>query len=247
MLVKMKETLENLAKNGFDARFAEDINAAKRIVMGLIPNHATVGVADSSTARQIGILEELDKKRIRILNPFSKELTTDSTMEAVRDDMLRQVFLCDILITGSNALTRDGKLVNVDAVGNRVASMIFGPKRVFILLGKNKIVKNVDEGLYRIKNIIAPFHARTKKIVTPCAQIGKCVSCKAARRICNVTTIMESKPWKTEMVVILVNEDLGLSWDQTWSKKRIDRIKRNYKNVTWVFGHRKRSRRAALV
>ena len=79
----------------------------------------------------------------------------------VRDNISRQIFSCDIHVAGTNAVTIDGKLVNIDAVGNRVGSMFFGPKRVFIVVGKNKIVKNIDEALYRIKNLIAPFHALT--------------------------------------------------------------------------------------
>jgi len=153
----------------------------------------------------------------------------------VRDNISRQIFSCDVLVCGTNAVTRDGKLVNIDAVGNGVASMIFGPRKVFIIAGKNKIVKNVDEALYRIKNVIAPFHARTKRFTTPCAQTGKCSDCSAPKRICSIVSIIEKRPWRTEISVILVNEDLGLSWDETWPKDRIRRIKSNYEKVTWVF------------
>jgi len=157
----------------------------------------------------------------------------------VRDNISRRIFSCDVLVTGTNAVTRDGKLVNIDAVGNRVASMTFGPRRVFVIAGKNKIVKNVDEALYRIKNLIAPFHARTKEFATPCAQTGKCSDCNAARRICNITSILEKRPWRTDMTIVLVDEDLGLSWDEAWSSERIDKIKSGYESVTWVFASAK--------
>jgi hypothetical protein len=232
---ELKETLKNLLRNNFDAKFAENSEGAKDIILGSISKGKTVGIADSATIRQLGIIEELEKKGIRVLNPFSKKLTTQKEKTAVRDNISRQIFSSDFLIGGANAVTKDGKLVNVDAVGNRVASMIFGPKKVFIVVGKNKIVKNVDEALYRIKNLIAPFHARTKGFATPCAKTGKCIDCSAPKRICNVTSIVEKRPWRTEATVILVNEDLGLSWDETWSKQRVLKIKSNYKEVTWAF------------
>jgi L-lactate utilization protein LutB len=236
---QIEETLRDLRANNFDAKFAENTDAAKRIILGLISNGETVGVGDSATVRQLGIVEELEKKGIKVLNPFSKELTTDQTKTNVRDGISRQIFSCDVLVSGTNAVTMDGELLNIDAVGNRVASMIFGPRKVIIVAGKNKIVKNVDEALYRIKNLVAPFHARTKGFATPCAQTGECSDCNAPERICSVTSIMEKKPWRTEVSVVLVNEDLGLSWDETWSENRIRRIKSNYERVTWVFASAK--------
>lgn len=235
MDAQTEEALKNLLANNFHAKFAENNNAVKKIVADSISKEAIVGVGDSATTRQIGIIEELEKKGVKVLNPFSRELTTDPTKTMVRDNISRQIFSCDVLVSGTNAVTRDGKLVNVDAVGNRVASMIFGPRKVFIIAGTNKIVKDVDEALYRIKNLIAPFHARTKGFATSCAQTRKCSDCSAPKRICSVTSIIEKRPWRTEISVILVDEDLGLSWDETWPEDRIRRIKSNYEKVTWVF------------
>jgi len=235
MDAQIEETLKNLGANNFDAKFAEDSSAVKEIILKSISKDLVVGIGDSATVRQTGIVEELEKRGIRVLNPFTRELTKDPTKTVVRDNISRQIFSCDVLVAGTNAVTSDGKLVNIDAVGNRVASMIFGPRKVFIVIGKNKIVKDVDEALYRIKNLIAPFHAKTKEFATPCAKTGKCSDCSAPKRICSVTTIMEKRPWRTEMTLILVNEDLGLSWDETWQRERINKIKANYEKVTWVF------------
>jgi hypothetical protein len=236
---QIEVALRNLLANSFDARFAENSDAVKKIVSGILSKNTIVGIGDSATVRQTGILEELEKEGIKVLNPFSRELTTDPAKTALRDNISRQIFSCDVFVCGTNAVTRDGKLVNIDAVGNRVASMIFGPRKVFIIAGKNKIVKDVDEALYRIKNQIAPFHARTKRFATPCAQTGKCSDCSAPKRICSVTSIIEKRPWRTEISVILVDEDLGLSWDETWPKDRILKIKSNYERVTWVFASAK--------
>jgi len=236
---EIEQTLKSLRTNGFDAKFAESGIEAKGIILSSIREDAVVGAGDSATLRQIGVIEELERKGVKVLNAFTRELTMDSTKTAVRDDISRQVFSCDVLLVGTNALTIDGKLVNIDAVGNRVASMIFGPRKVFIVVGRNKIVKNVEEALHRIKNVIAPFHAKTKQFTTPCAQTGKCSDCSSPKRICSVTTIMEKRPWRTDISVILVNEDLGLGWNEAWSKERVKRIKSNYERVTWVFASAK--------
>ena len=239
MIAEVEKTLSNLRANNFDAKFAQSGTAAKEIILNSIPDDALVGVADSAAIRQIGVLEALRRKGIRVLDPFSRELTTDPAKTAVRDNISRQLFSCDVLLVGTNAVTMDGKLVNIDGVGNRVAAMIFGPRKVFIVVGRNKIVKDVDEALYRIKNVIAPVHAKTKQFATPCAQTGKCSNCSAPKRICNVVTIMEKRPWRTDISVVLINEDLGLGWGQAWQQKRIQQIRSNYERVTWVFASAK--------
>jgi hypothetical protein len=224
-----------LEASNFVAHVVQSRAAATETILRLIPIDATVGIGDSATIRQIGILERLAKRGTKLLNPFSRELTTDPSKRDVRHELSRAVFTTDVLITGTNAVTLDGKLVNVDAVGNRVAAMVFGPKQVIIVVGRNKIVRDVDAALHRIKNIIAPYHARTKDFATPCARTGRCSDCDSLDRLCNVTTILEKRPWRTTMTIILVDEDLGLGWDETWSPKRLSKIKSNYEGVTWVF------------
>ena len=108
----MEETLKNLLANNFEAKLAEDRDAVKQIVLGSILKDAIIGVGDSATVRQLEIIEEFEKKGIRVLNPFSKELTTDPAKTMVRDNISRQIFSCDVLVSGTNAVTRDGKLVN---------------------------------------------------------------------------------------------------------------------------------------
>ena len=112
MEAQMDEALRNLLTNNFDARFAENSDTAKKIVSGSISKNTIVGIGDSATVRQIGIIEELEKKGVRVLNPFSRELTTDPAKTALRDNISRQIFSCDVFVCGTNAVTRDGKLVN---------------------------------------------------------------------------------------------------------------------------------------
>jgi len=213
--MQIERALKNLRGNNFTVHFAESSGVAREAILNMISEDAVVGVGDSATIRQIGILRVLEKRGTRILNPFSRKLTIDPSKRETRNRISKEIFICDVLITGTNAITTDGKLVNIDAVGNRVAAMIFGPKKVIIVVGRNKIVKDVKTALRRIKNVTAPYHAKTKDFGTPCAQTGKCSDCSSNRRICNVTTIMEKRPWRTDITIILIDEDLGLSWDES--------------------------------
>ena len=177
MRVKMRRALNSLMTNNFVVHFAESSQAACETILDLVPKDAVVGIGDSATVRQIGILDRLENVGVNILNPFSRELTTDPGKREMRYRMSREIFTSDVLITGTNAVTVDGKIINSDAVGNRVSAMIFGPKQVIIIAGRNKIVKDAKEGFHRIRNVIAPYHARTKDFGTPCVQTGKCSNC----------------------------------------------------------------------
>jgi hypothetical protein len=232
-------TLKSIKANHFDARFTQTAAEAKRMMLEMIPLTADVGVGDSTTLRQIGILEELTRRGTKVINPFTQELTQDMAKTPATHRLFlqtaRRTFGTDVFLTSSNALTEDGKIVSIDRSGNRIAGMIFGAQRVILPIGRNKIVKDVDEAMYRIKNVIAPVHARRRERKTPCAVTGKCNDCDSPDRLCNVTVIVEKKPLHTDLSIILINEDLGLGWNPTWDKKRINEIRSNYYQNTWVF------------
>ena len=143
-----------------------------------------------------------------------------------------------MFLASTNAVTLDGKLVNIDGGGLRVTGMVFGPLLSIVVAGRNKIVRDVDEALWRIKNVIAPVHTKTIGWDCPGSDIGKCVEpenfCPPERRICNIIMIVESKPavQELEMAVILVDEDLGLGWDPAWPQERKDKILSEYKKFT---------------
>jgi hypothetical protein len=115
----------------------------------------------------------------------------------------------DVLLTSTNAITETGQLVNIDHAGQRVAAMIFGPKKVIIIAGINKIVRDVDEALKRVKNVAAPMNAKRLNMNVPCAVTGTCTDCDSQDRMCNVTTIIERKPVHTRVIVMLLREELG--------------------------------------
>ena len=230
--------LQSLKKNRFDALYAKTREEARKIMLEMIPATASVGVGDSVTLRQIGILEELAQRGNSVMNPFIREfvelMRIDKTRRTRFLETCRKAMHCDVFITGSNALTQDGKLVSIDYAGNRVAGMIYGAPRIMITVGRNKIVKDVDEAVSRIKNVIAPAHAQCKKMQTPCATTGECSDCQSPHRICNITVILEKKPGHADFTVILIDEDLGLGWHPDWDEKRINKIRSNYYDNTFV-------------
>jgi hypothetical protein len=112
-------------------------------------------------------------------------------------------------VAGSNAITEDGKIVNIDGLGNRLAAFCFGPEKVIIVAGRNKIVKDVAAAIERVKNVAAPMNARRFGAATPCAKTDKCSDCDSPERICNLTLIIEKQRQPGRLTVILVNQELG--------------------------------------
>jgi hypothetical protein len=222
--------------------FAESPKEAAEKALGLIPRHVTVGLGDSSTVRTIGLLKRLEEKNIRVLNPFKLQDPNIDPEEAYEytERTSRDATLCDVFLTGTNAITQDGRLVNVDAVGNRVAGMFWGHPVTIIIVGKNKIVTDLDEAFDRIRNTIAPNHSFLKsadlggkKPKMPCSTTGQCDDCRSVDRACNIFTIIENKPLRTNINVVIVKEDLGLGWDPSWPEDRIKRIIDNHKKYVW--------------
>ena len=221
----VESVVKSLKANRFEpVEFVEEADTAAKLVLDMIPLEATVGVAGSTSVRQIGLVAQLKRRGTTVIDIVEPS-------ELPHEELLRRSLHSDILLTSSNAVTLDGKLVNIDAIGNRVAGMIFGPKRVILVVGMNKVVRDVDEAIDRIKNVIAPYHAMTKVAKTPCAVNGHCTDCKSPDRICNVTTIIEKKPWSTDIAIVLVGKDLGLGWDPGWPKERKERIASVYREI----------------
>ena len=204
------QTLRAFKKNKINAVFVKSRREALQKVLDNIPTGAVVGAGDSMTLKEIGIFEELTRRSFTVYWPFDEAVPREE-----RRNIARKALLSDIFLSSSNAITMDGKIVNVDATGNRVAGMVFGPKKSIIVVGANKIVKNLDEAFERIRNIAAPLNAkRIRKErgweLLPCAEVGRCVDCNAENRICNIITIIEKKPRAIDMTVIIVGEKLGL-------------------------------------
>ena len=229
MVVAINKDVESVVKslkaNRFEpVEFVEETDTAAKLVLDMIPLEATVGVAGSTSVRQIGLVAQLKRRGTTVIDIVEPS-------ELPHDELMRRSLRSDILLTSSNAVTLDGKLVNIDGRGNRVAGMIFGPKKVILVIGINKIVHDVDEAIDRIKNTIAPYHAMSLGRKPPCVVNGHCTDCKSPDRICNVTTIIEKKPSSTDMAIVLVGEDLGLGWKPSWPEERKERIKSVYQET----------------
>ncbi|MBA3030519.1 MAG: lactate utilization protein [Desulfobacteraceae bacterium] len=207
----LQETVvKALKSNRFDpVLYVETAEEAGKKALEMIPEDAKVGMGGSTSLMQTGLLEVLRKRG---------NMTMDKP---------------DIYLTSSNAITLDGKLVNTDMTGNRVSSMIFGPKQVIVIAGMNKVVKDLHAAMDRIKNVITPHMAKSSGVRTPCATEGKCSDCKSPMRLCSVTTIIEAKPRVTQLSIILTGEDMGLSWDPEWDRERIEKIQSVF-NEKWA-------------
>ena len=194
-----------LQRNGFDILFVPDATSALKAVLDLIPPGATVGVGGSVTLNQIGLFDAVREKGATLINPFAKGISLEE-----RDELRRKIFSSDFFLCSTNAITEQGQLYNVDATGNRVAPMFFGPKKVIIVCGINKIVKDMDEARNRIWNVAAPTNAKRLARKTPCTETGVCSDCSSPERICNISVEILKRPIGSDILVILVGESLGL-------------------------------------
>jgi L-lactate utilization protein LutB len=204
-LADLKNALE---ANNFEVFVANNTNEAKNIVLEkIIPKTAAKSVSwgGSLTFIATKLYDALKKSSdLKVLDTFDKNLSPEESLER-----RRQSLLVDLFITGSNAVTETGQLVNLDMFGNRVAAITFGPKNVVILLGRNKIVPDLDVAMFRIKNYAAPVNAIRLDKKTPCVKTSYCEECKSHDRICNTWTITEKSFPKGRVKVILINDDLG--------------------------------------
>ncbi len=216
-----KRAILAFAKRNIRAQFAKTREEALASILELIPEKASIGIGDSITMEEIGVLARLEERGgHEIFNPFRfLEDRRFADSPEVRIQKMRQALLADVFLAGSNAVTLDGKIVNIDARGNRVAGILFGPKKVILAVGANKIMPDVDQAIRRIKNVAAPrnaerhfmeFHMEKE---LPCAQAGICVDCSSPYRICCYVSIIEWQRgiYESDRIhLFIVGEELGL-------------------------------------
>ena len=205
---RLTDVKKALGANNFEVFLADNAAAASKIVQEkILPKTAAKSVSwgGSLTFVATGLYDAMkENPRMEILDTFDKKIPRKDMLE-----LRRQALLVDLFITGTNAVTETGKLVNLDMYGNRVAAITFGPKYVVILVGRNKVVADVEEAMLRIKNYAAPVNAMRLDKKTPCVKSACCQECKSAGRICNTWTITEKSYPKGRVKVVLINEELG--------------------------------------
>ena len=202
---QVERTRKALENNGFDSLFVPDGKSAVEAILDMIPDGATVGIGGSMTLTQIGFFKAIKARDVNLINPFGKGVSLEE-----RGELSRRIFSCDYFLCSTNAVTEEGQLYNVDASGNRVAAMFFGPKKSIIVCGVNKIVKDMEEARNRVWNYAAPTNANRLGRKTPCTETGVCSDCNSPDRICNISVELLKKPTRSDILVLIVGEPFGL-------------------------------------
>lgn len=202
-----KDTVDRLTRNfklrNIEVCYFEDLSKAKEEIFNLIPKTATVGVGHSATLQEMKVTESLLDRGNNVLDKELANTKEECTM------IKKKALLSDWYITGSNAISVDGRIVNIDHSGNRVAAISYGPDNVIIVVGINKVVETLDEAITRAKNIASPLNAKRAGFKPPCVELGKCIDCTSTQRVCNNLSIIEGQAVNGRMRIFVVNEEVG--------------------------------------
>ena len=193
-----------LSKHRFDAAYLATSGEVAERVTPLLAAATTVGFGGSDTVHSLGLHTLAESMGKTLYDHNRPGLSFEETL-ALRKDQQG----CDLFFTSANAISETGEIVNVDGIGNRTNAMSFGPGRVVVVVGYNKIVSDLPAALRRIREVAGPMRAKSLGVDTPCAITGVCSDCNAPMRICNITTILHRKPMLTDITVLVVGEELG--------------------------------------
>ena len=198
-----KKVCDTLNGRGFAAYYCATKEEALAKALELIPQESTVTWGGCKSAEEIGLIDAVKNGNYKALDRSAAQTPEERTA------MMKQAFTCEVFLTGTNAITETGELVNIDGIGNRVAAMTYGPDSVIVIAGMNKLVPNVMDAANRARNTAAPINAQRFDIKTPCKIDGACHDCNSPDSICSY--IVRTRRCKPEgrIKVILVGESLG--------------------------------------
>ncbi|MBI4722977.1 MAG: lactate utilization protein [Candidatus Stahlbacteria bacterium] len=204
-----KETIVNTAMKALEEKnyavsSVPTKSDALKLVMGMIPEGSTVGTGGSMTVSEVGLLDAIEIGNFKFYNQYRTGLSEDKANE-----MRTQGLLADYYITGTNAITITGELINLDGFGNRVAAITYGPKKVIIIVGINKFVNSIEEGIHRVRHYAAVLNSKRFNRLLPCTETGKCNDCHATDRICNHLLVTYRQHKKGRVSIVIVDEELG--------------------------------------
>lgn len=203
---KCQKAVKSLDRNGFTARYCATPQDAYDYIIAEAAGAGSIGFGGSMSICDLQVEPTLRDSGKEIFNHNIAGLSRDERLE-----IMRRQLTCDLFLSGCNALTLSGELVNIDATGNRVAAMFFGPRKVIVVVGRNKLVDGTpQDAIARIRNWATPPNAKRLNFNTPCAGTGFCSDCNSPDRLCRVTTIIERRPRFTDMRVLVVNAEMGL-------------------------------------
>ena len=201
---KQANTLvKNLHKRHFGAYYCATKEEALAKAQKLIPEGETVGWGGATSAEQIGLLNTLRTGSYKVIDRDTAKTPQERT------EMMRSCLLTDWFITGANALSLDGEMVNIDGMGNRVAAIVYGPKNVLVIAGVNKITDNLEDALTRARTVAAPINKQRFGNDTPCTATGSCADCLSDGCICNQLLITRNCRPAGRIQFIIVGEELG--------------------------------------
>lgn len=200
----LEKTINSLKKNRIASVIFESGNDVLEYLDSIIEDTAIVGVGDSVTLETIGIYDYLKNRNIVYLDKYDKTLG-----KLEKRELYLKNFNSDYFLSSANAISSDGKIYNMDGNGSRVAPIIYGPKKVFLVCGTNKIVETEEQAFERIKAVAAPLDAKRLNKKTPCAITGKCSDCKSPDRICNYYSVIQGQFDGGRISVVFIQEQLG--------------------------------------
>lgn len=195
--------LKNLKSRNFDAYYCPTGEDALEKALELIPTGSVVGWGGATSAQQIGLLDVLKTGDYREIDR-DKAATPEE-----RQQMMRQCLLSDVFVTGANALSLDGEMVNIDGIGNRVAAIVYGPKSVVVIAGMNKVADTLEDAVVRARNVAAPINKQRFAGESPCMVTGTCADCKSEGCICNQILVTRRSNPAGRIKMIIVGEELG--------------------------------------
>lgn len=200
-----EKIIKNLEKRRMTGSYAADAAQAKAEIVEMVPQGAVVFRCGSMTAVGIGLWEAIaERPGTKVIDPYQADLSPEEGLE-----LRRQGLTADIMIASTNAITLDGRLVNLDGMGNRVAAMAFGPKKVILAVGMNKVAPDLETAIARVKHIASPINNIRLGPKNPCVETGLCSDCKTPQRICNIWSTIEGHMVKDRIHVKLIGENLG--------------------------------------
>lgn len=201
---KIEKLLKALERNNMAGFFANDRNEMLKLVKTMVEKGAAVGCGDSVTLEETEVFQLLRNGDYNFFDKHKSGLTTEEKREIYIKN-----FSADVFVTGTNAVTLQGQLVNIDGNGSRVAPIIYGPRKVIVIVGKNKIAENMEQAIERVRQKAAPLDAKRLGKNTPCVSLGKCIDCGHSERICNHLTVTARQFDKNRIKLIIVDENLG--------------------------------------
>ena len=195
--------VKNLRSRHFEAYYCESREQALEKALELIPMGATVGWGGALSAKQIGLLDAMNNGNY---NAIDRDKAPNPEQ---RKQAMKRCLLADVFITGANALSMDGQMVNIDGNGNRVAPIVYGPESIIVIAGMNKVMDTLDAAMIRARTVAPPMNKQRFDLQTPCEVTGTCGDCKSEGCICNQILITRNSKPAGRIKMILVGEDLG--------------------------------------